>query len=171
MTREDKVKLVEELTEEFKGVGGIVVCGFQGMTVQEMESLRNDAREQNIKVRVIKNSLAGLSFNNAGIEGLNLKDTNMFVWGDDIVSLAKVVTKYAKTATDKFVIKSGYFEGSVVEAATIEAYSKLASKEEFLGMLLSTWTAPLRNILYVFNGVQREFVTALNEIKNKKEAA
>ena len=171
MTRDEKVKLVEELSEEFKSTAGIVVCGFQGMTVQEMESLRNDAREQDIKVRVAKNTLANLSFSNAGIEGLTLRDTNLFVWGDDIVSLAKVVTKYAETATDKFQIKSGYFEGKVVDATAIEAYSKLASKEEFLGMLLSTWTAPLRNILYVFNGVQREFVTALEEIKKQKEAA
>ncbi|NPA81199.1 MAG: 50S ribosomal protein L10 [Epsilonproteobacteria bacterium] len=171
MTREEKVKLVEELSEEFKEVGGIVVCGFEGMTVQEMEALRNEARDQGIKVRVIKNRLADIAFKNVGIEGLTLKNTNMFVWGDDIVALAKVVTKYAKTASDKFSIKNGYFEGKVVEPSVIEEYSKLASKEEFLGMLLSTWTAPLRNFLYVLNGVQREFVTALNEIKKQKEAA
>ncbi len=171
MTREEKVKLVEELSEELKGVGGLVVCGFSGLTVQEMEALRNEAREQDLKVRVIKNRLAAISFKNAGIEGLTLKDTNVFVWGDDIVALAKVVTKYASENKDKFTVKSGYFENNVVDAAQIEAYSKLASKEEFLGMLLSTWTAPLRNLLYVWSGVQREFVTALNEIKKQKEAA
>ncbi len=171
MTREEKVKLVEELSEELKDVGGLVVCGFSGLTVQEMEALRNEAREQDLKVRVIKNRLASISFKNAGIEGLTLKDTNVFVWGDDIVALAKVVTKYASENKDKFVVKSGYFENNVVDAAQIEAYSKLASKEEFLGMLLSTWTAPLRNLLYVWSGVQREFVTALNEIKKQKEAA
>jgi large subunit ribosomal protein L10 len=171
MTREAKHKLVDEMAEEFSNSNAIVVCDYKGMTVKELESLRNVAREKELKVKVIKNRLALLSLKKAGKDGLTLKDTNLLVWGDDIVSLAKTVSEFSENNKDKFKVKSGYFESEVVDESTIEAYSKLASREEFLGMLLSTWTAPVRGLLTVFSGKQRELVTVLDAIKNKKEAA
>ena len=170
MTRDEKNKLINDLSEEFKNTSGIVVCDYKGLSVLQIETLRNAARDSGLKVRVVKNTLANISFKNAGIEEINLKDTNLLVWGEDIVSLAKVVKKYADDTTEKFVIKSGYFEEKVVDQAQIEAYSKLASKDEFIGMLLSVWTAPARNMAYVLNAVPSNFVTVLENIKDKKSA-
>lgn len=59
----------------------------------------------------------------------------------------------------KLVVKSGYFEGEIVDAKHIEAVSKLPSKEELIGMLLSVWTAPARY-----------FVTGLDNLRKQKEA-
>ena len=169
MTREEKVKLVEELSEELKDVGGLVVCGFSGLTVPEMEALRNEAKEQDLKVRVIKNRLAAISFKNAGIEGLTLKNTNIFVWGDDIVALAKVVTKYASENKDKFTVKSGYFENNVVDAAQIEAYSKLASKKSSLECFFLLGLR-LYATCYMFGVAFKEsLLPLLMRLKNKKK--
>ncbi len=57
------------------------------------------------------------------------------------------------------MIKSGYFEGVIVDLKHIEAVSKLPSKEELIGMLLSIWTAPARY-----------FVTGLDNLRKQKEA-
>jgi large subunit ribosomal protein L10 len=171
MTRSEKQEIVSGLTSEFQNAAAVVVTDFKGMTVQELEELRNQARESGIKVQVVKNTLAKLALDGAEKNGLELKDNNLFIWGDDLVTLAKVVTKFDEKSSDKFVIKAGHFEGEAVEPAKIEAYSKLASREEFLGMLLSTWTAPLRNIMYVWSANAREFVTVLDAIKQQKEEA
>lgn len=171
MTRDEKQQLVQELTSEFEKTAGVVVCDYKGLTVRQLESLRNASKDSELKVKVVKNTLAMIGFKNAGIEGMELKDTNLLVWGDDIVALAKTVSKFAEDTKENFEIKSGYFEGNVVDASQIEAYSKLASKEEFIGMLLSTWTAPARNMAYLLNAVPSSFVTVLNNIKEKKESA
>jgi len=47
-----------------------------------------------------------------------------------------------------------------VDAATVVAMSKLPSKNELIGMLLSVWTGPARM-----------FATALDEIRKQKESA
>ena len=171
MTKSEKIEFVQNLTDEFKGASGIVVCDYKGLSVPQIEELRNSARESNLKVRIVRNTLANIAFKNAGIEDLNLENTNLLVWGKDIVALAKSTTKYAESASDKFIIKSGYFENQVVDVPKIEAYSKLASKDEFIGMLLSVWTAPARNMAYVLNAVPSNFVTVLENIKEKKESA
>ena len=169
MTRAQKEEVVSYLTEEFKNAAAIVDCDYKGMSVPQLEELRKAAREKGLKVRVVKNTLAMIALRNNGIEDFELKDTNVLVWGDDLVTLAKTVTEFAKEHKDHFAIKQGYFEGEVADAAKIEAYSKLPSKEELLGMLLSVWTAPLRNLLYVWNAPKQNFVTVLENIRQQKE--
>ncbi len=168
MTRAQKEELVSKLTEEFQEANAIVDCDYRGMSVSKLESLRKKAKENGLKVKVVKNTLAMIALKNSGIEDFILKDTNVLVWGEDIVTLAKTVTNFAKETPESFKIKQGYFEGQVVDEAKIEAYSKLPSKEELLGMLLSVWTAPIRNLLYVWNGPKQNFVTVLENIKQKK---
>ncbi len=169
MTRSQKEEVVRYLTEEFKNATAIVDCDYKGMTVPEIESLRRVAKEKGLKVRVVKNTLALIALKNNGVEDFELKDTNLLVWGNDLVDLAKTVTDFAKDHKDRFKIKQGYFEGEVADAAKIEAYSKLPSKKELLGMLLSVWTAPLRNLLYVWNAPKQNFVTVLENIRQQKE--
>jgi len=169
LTRSEKTQLIENLTEEFTNASAVVVCDFKGMTVSKLESFRNLARESELKAKVVKNTIAGISLEKADKSGLTLKDNNLFVWGEDLVTLAKVVKKFEKDNGDNFTVRFGHFEGKAVDSAQIEAYSKLASKEEFLGMLLSVWTAPIRNTLYVWTAKQRELVTVLEQIKQQKE--
>ena len=145
MTRSEKEQLVSELTEAFGASNCIVIVDFKGMTVKEMEGFRKIGYEAGLGARVIKNTLANLAFKNAGIEGVELKETNMAVWGEDPIATAKAVAKYAKE-NDKFVIKGGVIDKEPVDTAKIIEYSNLAGREELLGMLLSVWTAPLRNL-------------------------
>jgi len=159
MTRSKKEKLVEELSKAFSEANCIVICDFKGMTVKEMECFRKIGVEFGLGARVVKNTLAKLAFKNAGIDGVELHETNMAIWGEDPIATAKAVANYAKE-NDKFVIKSGVISKEVVDAAKIIEYSKLAGREELLGMLLSIWTAPLRN-----------FVCGLDNLAKKKEEA
>jgi len=158
MTRAEKEQLVAEMTDAFQASEAIVVCDYKGVTHKELESVRALAAANDTHVKVVKNTLASLAFKNAGIEGLELTDTNLLVWGDDQISVCKVADKAATDFKDKFVIKSGLFEGEIADLNQIAAIAKLPSKEELIGMLLSVWTAPIRN-----------FVTGLDNLKTKRE--
>jgi large subunit ribosomal protein L10 len=133
------------------------VCEYKGLNVKTLEELRNAAREKNIKVRVIKNTLASIAMKNAEIEDLNLKDTNIFVWGPDQLDVTKVVVKFSEKS-DKFIIKSAFVAGEVADAAKVEALSKMPSRDELLGMLLQVWNAPIQN-----------FTIGLDALRRKKE--
>ncbi|PZT48828.1 50S ribosomal protein L10 [Helicobacter valdiviensis] len=160
MTKQQKTALIENLSSEFKSSKAIAVCDYKGLTVKELESLRASARSSAAKVQVVKNTLASIALKNSGIEGLEFKENNLFVWGEDQISLAKTICKFSQSVGGKLVIKTGYFEGEVVDAKHIDAVSKLPSKEELIGMLLSVWTAPARY-----------FVTGLDNLRKQKEEA
>jgi len=157
LTRNKKIEVVEELTASFKASDAFVVCDFKGLDTISLEVLRNTAREVNVSVRIAKNTLATIAMKNAEIEGISLKDTNMFVWGEDQLDVTKVVAKYAEK-NKNFTIRTGFIDGEVVDVAKIEALSKLPSRDELIGMLLQTWMAPVTN-----------FTIGLDALRAKRE--
>jgi len=158
MTRIEKENIISGLTEEFKSANALIVCDYKGLSVTQLEEIRNFARENDTKVRVVKNTLAAISMKNAEVEVLDLVDTNIFVWADDQISACKVADKAADMFSKKFIIKSGLIEGKKAELSDIAAMAKLPSRDELIGMLLSVWTAPARNM-----------VTGLDNLREKLE--
>ncbi len=158
MTRAEKEALVAELSDAFKESNAVVVCDYKGLTCQELETVRHLAAENGASVKVVKNKLAMLALKNAGIEGLELKDTNLLVWGEDQISTCKVADKAATEFKKRFVMKAGALEGKPVDLATIEAMAKLPSRDELIGMLLNVWQAPIRN-----------FTIGLDALRKKRE--
>jgi len=157
MTKTQKAEIIETLSGEFKTAQSVIFCDYKGLSVSELESLRNIAREKEAKVQVVKNTLATISLKNAELTGIELNDTNILVWGEDSVATSKVVSDFAKD-NEKFVIKSAYVDREVADAAKVEAFAKLPGREELLAMLAATWMAPVAN-----------FTIGLDALRQKKE--
>jgi len=158
MTKAQKAEVIEKLTAEFKATEGIAICDYKGLNVASLEDLRNRVREVDGNVQVVKNTLANIALKNAEKEGYELSDTNVMVWSEDQLTLAKVVAKFAGDNKDLFAIKQAYLDGEFKGADDLIALSKMPGREELLGMLLSVWTAPLRNM-----------ATGLDNLAKKRE--
>ncbi len=156
MTRAEKEQLVAQMTEAFKASNAVVVCDYKGVTHKELEGVRALAAQNDAHVKVVKNTLAMLAFKNAGIEGLELNDTNLLIWGEDQINTCKTADKAAAELKDRFVIKAGALEGSAVDLATIMAMAKLPSRDELIGMLLNVWQAPIRNFTIGLDALRRK---------------
>lgn len=156
LTKAQKVEIIAELAAEFKGAGAVIVCDYKGMTVEALEAVRNNAREQECKVRVVKNKLAQLAIKEAGCEALELTDTNLVVWGETQVLPCKVADKAAMDNKDHFAIKAGLIEGQVADLATINAMAKLPTRDELLGMLLNVWNAPVQNFTIGLDALRKK---------------
>jgi large subunit ribosomal protein L10 len=157
MTRTEKNEIVEALTTEFKSAAAIVMCDYKGLNVPDLEGLRKLARAKSSKVQVVKNSLATIALKNAGMEGIEIVDTNIFIWAEDPISASKTVSDFAKS-NDKLVIRNAYIDGEASDAAKVEAFAKLPGREELLAMLAATWMAPVTN-----------FTIGLDALRSKKE--
>jgi large subunit ribosomal protein L10 len=159
MNKTQKAEIVSNLSEAFKSANAVVMCDYRGLTVANLETLRNAARAKDVKVQVVKNTLATIALNNAGMSGIDIKDTNIFVWGEDAIAASKAVVDFAKD-NDKFAIRTAYIDGEAADEKKVRAFATLPGREELLGMLASVWMGPVRN-----------FTIGLDALKRKKEEA
>lgn len=159
MTKTKKAEIIEVLSNEFKTAQSVIFCDYKGLTVSQLETLRNSARVKDAKVQVVKNTLATIALSKADLNGVEIKDTNILVWGEDSISTSKIVSDFSKD-NEKFVIKSAYIDREPADAAKVEAFAKLPGREELLGMLASVWMGPVRN-----------FTIGLDALRQKREEA
>jgi large subunit ribosomal protein L10 len=160
MTRLQKNEIVETLCVEFKTSCALVVADYRGSSHKALESLRNSAREINVKVQVAKNSLVKLALKNSNLPELELTGTNIFIWAEDQIAACKVADKFSMANKNTFIIKTGIIDGNSADITTINTFAKLPGREELLGMLAATWIAPITN-----------FTIGLDALRKKKEEA
>ena len=65
MTRQEKSEIINFLSVEFKNSLAVVVCDYKGLTHKELEVLRKDARANDTRVQVAKNTLVTVAVKNA----------------------------------------------------------------------------------------------------------
>jgi large subunit ribosomal protein L10 len=134
MAREDKVAEVAEVRERLSGSVATLLTHYRGLSVKDMAQLRTELRASNAELRVVKNTLAKRAVADAGIEGLDdllEGPTSLVFCADDPVGPAKTLKKFAKDHPD-LVIRGGYLDGAVMDAAATNRLADLASREELL---------------------------------------
>jgi len=157
MDKSQKAVLLEQLSNEFKSAKAVVMCDYKGLKVTDLEALRKIARGKETKVQVVKNTLATIALANAELKGVDIKDMNIFIWGEDAIAASKTAADFNK-ANDSFTIKAAYIDGEAADAAKVQAFAQLPGREELLGMLASVWMGPVRN-----------FTIGLDALKRKRE--
>jgi large subunit ribosomal protein L10 len=87
---------------------------------------------------------------------------------DDPVTLAKVLTAYAKT-TPAFTFKAGLVEGRAVDIKAINDLATLPSKNELYAKLLYLINAPAQRLVTVMNAVGRNLAVVVDQgVKENK---
>jgi large subunit ribosomal protein L10 len=155
MLKSRKAELIAQLTTEFTDTAAVVICDYKGLTVVELEELRANARTKDTSVQVIKNTLATIALKNADMSGIEISDTNIFIWSNDVISASKVAADFAKS-NEKFVIKAGYLDKEPADVAKIDAFAKLPGRDELLGMLAATWMAPITNMAVGIDALRKK---------------
>ena len=96
MSKAVNAALIDGLARELDGVESCVVIGTSAMTVEEVSGLRAKLREQDFKMRVVKNSLAKVAFEKVGLAGLEavLNGPSAVVHGGEgAIAISKVVVE------------------------------------------------------------------------------
>ncbi len=171
MPTPQKEKIVEEMTEKFGKASSIFLADFTGMDVNTTTEMRKMFRQADVEYRVLKNTLAKLSFDKAGINGMEefLKGVNAYAiaYGDP-TQPAKVLEK-SKELKDKIKLKAALFEGKIVGPERVEDLAKLPSREELLGQLVGMLQSPMSKLVGTLNAGMGKFVGVLKALEEKKK--
>jgi len=173
-TKAQKQKDLEALTEQFKQANAAMLVGFQGMTVQKDQELRNQLREAGVSYGVVKNTLA-----RKAAEGTVLEQaadqfkgvTAVALSQQDPVGLSKAIAKFSKANPEIFKFKVGIVEGKVVALGDVEAIASLPSKEELISKIMFLVNAQAQRLAAVTNAVARNLAIVIEQVRAQKEAS
>jgi len=172
MPKPEKIAAVEELQEKLSQSKAVVVMGFQGVPAAEMTALRREVRKRGAEIKVVKNTLARLAAEKAGVPGLGefLRGPNLVIIGrDDPTVPFKLALEFLQKYPNFFQVRGGVFAGEVVPADQVKWYATLPSREELLARLAGAMTGPVRGLVFVLSGILRKLVVALSEVQKIKE--
>ena len=148
MNRTQKADVVEWIKSVFDDNEVVVVVENKGLTVADASALRNEMREAGGGVKVVKNRLAKIAIADKPakeIAGLFERPT-FIAYSADPVSAPKVLAKFAKE-NDNLVILGGIMGDTALDAAGVDALSKMPSREEILGSIAGLLVAPHTNVV------------------------
>ena len=171
MNREEKNQAVQDLKSRFQAASITLLADYKGLKVNEINELRQKLSENAAKMQVVKNTLARLALEETEMKELqeHFKGTTAVITAEgDPVSSTKVLIQFAKDR-EKPQIKVGFMSGELMDAAKVEALSKLPSREEMLAKLLGSMQAPAQNLVNVLAAIPRQLVTVLAAIRDQKE--
>lgn len=171
--RKDKVIAVEALKEGLRDHELILAADYRGLTVSEMEELRNRLRVSGTQFHVVKNSLAGLAAQSVGLEHMQ-----EFLVGPTAIAISKNEAGQPAKILQEFVrdhkaleIKGGLLLGRVITVNEVKKLADLPSKEILLSRVLSGIEAPLVSTAGVLQAMLRNLVYVLDQVRQAKESA
>ncbi|MBS3788268.1 50S ribosomal protein L10 [Candidatus Bipolaricaulota bacterium] len=171
MVTEAKEKEVEELRDKFERAEGVVLSDYRGISANDMVKLRESFTKEGIEYRVVKNTLASIAAEEAGLEDLpELLDgpIAVAVGYEDPVLPFKITSDTAEKF-DAFSAKGGVIEGDMVAPEEIEAISKLSSKEELLANFATGLKSPIRKLAVVLKARVKDLTVVLDQVLKAKE--
>lgn len=173
MSKELKKFIVQELVSQYRKDKNFVFVTYQGINATKVNKLREGLWSNGITLKVVKNSLFLIAFNQLGIQaeikqfinGLCGVATNS--GGCDCIELAKVLIEYSKKEPN-LKINGGYLDGRLVDAKKINELSNIPARPVINAQLLAGIKSPIIGILNIFNSLSKSLLICLKEIRDKK---
>lgn len=168
---DQKKQVVEDVSAVVGNAQAAIIAEYRGLTVEEMKALRREAHDNNVYVKVVKNTLLRRAVQDTDFSCLDehLIGPLAFAASEDPVAVAKVLNKYAKEY-DALEIKAGSMQGSLLSESDIKALAQLPSREELLAKLMGTMQAPVAKFVQTLNEVPTKFARGLAAVRDAKEA-
>ncbi len=167
-----KKEKVSQLNKKFSEAKASVLADFKGMSVKEMETLREGFRNVSVDYQVVKNTFASRASKGTPFETISkefIGPISVAISYDDVVAPAKVVSEFNKKHKDKLKVICGVIEGKKVTPEQIKEVANLPSKDILISRILAGMQAPVKGFVGTLNGVILNFVNVLKAINDKKE--
>ena len=166
ITKDKKKTLVADLTELLTNSKMTVFAEYQGLTVAELQELRKAARENGVKIKVVKNRLVKVAMGEIAV----YKDTDttgltgqlLYAISDsDEVAPAKVLANFAKEH-DALKISGAFSDaGNNLSEDEIKSLAALPSKNELIAQVVAQLLSPVTDSISGLTGGLSGIVSGL----------
>ena len=154
LNRNEKAAVVTDVAAQAARSQTLALAEYRGLTVENLNKLRADARSKGVYLHVLKNTLArravaGTPFEVAQGE---MFGPLIYSFSEDPVAAAKVIADFAKT-NDKLIIKGGAYAGKALSADGVKALAAIPAREVLIAQVAGLLKSPIQRMAGVLAAV------------------
>ncbi len=169
-TRKEKEKIVKELIDKLNKIKSAVFTCYKGLTVGEIQELREKMREKDIEYKIVKNTLLKIAQKKSDLKDIELPETDKplaiaFGYEDEVMP-AKIIGEFSKEHEALEMIY-GILDNKLLTKEEVEELAKIPSKEELLAKMVSTISSPVSGFVNALRGNLNNLVGVLRAIGQK----
>jgi large subunit ribosomal protein L10 len=169
MSKKIKQMEMNALKSTFQGIRDLVMMSVTGLGGTPNNQLRLTLRKKNIRLQVVKNSLAKRVFDEMGMSLTGIwEGTTTVAWGGtSVADLCKELDAQLKK-NEKVKFKGVLADGQQI---TFEQGLKMPTRAEAIGRIVMLALAPARRVASQFIGPASQLAGQIKSLKDKPEAA
>jgi large subunit ribosomal protein L10 len=172
--REQKHRVVEELTERLRATQTLIVADYRGLTMPQIDNLRSELLKHGARFQVVKNTLTRRAAEAAGADALLalLEGPSAIAFLDtdgDPVAVAKALGA-ATRETRVLAVRGGLLEGRAITGEDVDNLAKLPPLDQLRGQVLGAITAPVYAIVGLFTAPLQNLVGLIDARIEQLEA-
>lgn len=152
MTKENKVVAIQEIKDLLQDAKVVYVADLEGLNAAKSSDFRRAAFKNNIKVKVVKNTLLQKAMEQ--IEGVDYSEMFTTFKGNSALLISETANAPAKLIKDfrkkeeKPALKSAYLQETFyLGDENLDTLASIKSKEEMLGEIIGLLQSPIQRVI------------------------
>jgi large subunit ribosomal protein L10 len=180
MPSQKKIETVANLKTKLEKTKAFFLTEYRGLTHQQIEQLKKALKKVGAEYIVAKNRLVKIALKQSNLsqaqsfddtikqleEYLTNPTATLFAYEDEIAAI-KELAKFIKSVQLP-KIKIGFFAGKTATSDDFLRLSSLPDRNTLLALLVARLNSPVLKLHYALRWNLQKFVTAVNNIKEKK---
>lgn len=174
ISKDRKEELVGIYGELLSQATGFVLADYKGISVKQVNTMRDKLREVDGAYVIVKNTLFKIALQEAGWpvpDDMLAGPTGVIFGAANFPAVAKVSLGFVKDYENLFVIKGGVMAGQILSDKQVDAVSNLPSLDELRSQLIGLISQPATGLAGVINAVVAGVPQVLQAYVSKNEAA
>ena len=151
MTKEQKVKEIQDLTEKLSSVKNLYLTDISGLNAVQTTALRRACFKANINLSVVKNTLLAKAMESSDKDFGDLQEVlkgNTSLMFSEVGNTPAKLIKTFRKKSEKPVLKGAYIQEAIyIGDDQIDVLESIKSKEELIGELITILQSPAKNVI------------------------
>ncbi len=153
--RVEKVAILNEVIARVKDSDYCFIVNHGGVTVAQFADFRKALRALNSRLLVVKNTYLARAAKEKGwsdeVNAMFSGNTAIVTGHGEPTAVAKAVMEFVKSSGGKASVKGADYDNKIVDAAMVDALSKIPGKDELRAMLLMLFKEPATRLARVLS--------------------
>ena len=168
MSKEQKKQYISTMQDQFDKSEAVIVTHYQGLTMSQLDDLRNRMREHGIQFKITKNRITKLALEKTKCKELSdlFSGPTAVALSKDAITSAKILTKFSKENSNLKIL-GGIMGDEILDVAAVQNVATLPTLDEARAKIVGILRSPAQKLATILLAPATKIAILASE-KSKK---